>query len=54
MLFHVDMTQSVGKVPVFLNNVDLATFAAHKFYGLKGIGVLIKKKNYVRTINSWG
>ena len=34
----------MGKVDISLNNVDLASFAAHKFYGLKGIGVLIKKK----------
>ena len=37
--FHVDMTQAIGKIKVDLNNVDLASFAAHKFYGLNGIGV---------------
>lgn len=42
--FHVDMTQSVGKVNISLENIDLASFSAHKFYGLKGIGCLYKKK----------
>lgn len=42
--FHVDMTQSIGKVPISLENVDLASFSAHKFYGLKGIGCLVKKE----------
>lgn len=41
--FHVDLTQSVGKVDVDLTDVDLASFSAHKFYGMKGIGCLIKK-----------
>lgn len=41
--FHVDMTQSMGKVNIPLTNVDLVSFSAHKFYGLKGIGCLIKK-----------
>jgi len=44
-VFHVDMTQSVGKIDISLKNIDLASFSAHKFYGLKGIGVLIKKEN---------
>ena len=42
--FHVDMTQSVGKVSISLKNVDLMSFSAHKFYGLKGIGCLVKKE----------
>lgn len=43
--FHVDCTQAFGKVKVDLSNVDLATMSAHKIYGLKGIGMLIKKEN---------
>lgn len=43
-LFHVDGTQSVGKIPVNLEYVDLFSFSAHKFFGLKGIACLIKKE----------
>jgi len=42
--FHVDMTQSIGKVDISLENVDLMSFSAHKIYGIKGIGCLIKKE----------
>lgn len=43
--FHVDMTQSIGKMKLDLSNVDLASFSAHKFFGIKGIGVLVKKES---------
>lgn len=43
--FHVDMTQSIGKEKIDLENVDLASFSAHKIFGIKGIGCLIKKEN---------
>ncbi len=42
--FHVDITQSVGKEKVNLENVDLASFSGHKIFGIKGIGCLIKKE----------
>lgn len=45
IIFHSDMTQSIGKVDINLNNVDLISLSAHKFYGLKGIGVLLKRKD---------
>lgn len=45
--FHTDATQAVGKIPVNLTYVDLVTFAPHKFFGLIGAGVLIKKEQVV-------
>ena len=45
--FHVDCTQAYGKIPVDLTGVDLASMSGHKIYGMKGIGLLIKKENIV-------
>lgn len=45
VFFHVDMTQSIGKINIPLDDVDLMSFSAHKIYGLKGVGCLIKKEN---------
>ena len=47
LYFHSDITQSVGKEVIDLTYVDLASFSAQKFYGIKGIGALIKKENIV-------
>lgn len=45
IFFHSDMTQCIGKMKVDLTYVDLASVSAQKFYGMKGIGCLIKKSN---------
>lgn len=45
IIYHVDGTQAIGKKQVNLDNIDLYSFSAHKFYGLKGVGVLIKKEH---------
>ena len=42
--FHTDASQAIGKVDIDFSNVDLVTIAPHKFYGINGIGLLIKKK----------
>lgn len=43
--FHVDMTQLVTKKKIDFKYIDLASMSAHKFYGMKGIGILYKKEN---------
>lgn len=45
-LFHTDAVQALGKIPIDLKalNVDYATFSAHKFYSLKGTGLLFVRQ----------
>ncbi|MFV0381857.1 MAG: cysteine desulfurase family protein [Breznakia sp.] len=43
--FFVDGVQQIGKYPLHLEHVDLYTWTTHKLYGVKGCGVLVKKKN---------
>jgi cysteine desulfurase len=40
VLLHSDMVQSYGKIEFDISCVDAASFAAHKFYGPKGVGFL--------------
>lgn len=51
VLFHSDLAQGFGKVPINMDecNIDLASISGHKIYGPKGIGALyIRKKPRVR------
>ena len=40
VLLHSDLVQAFGKIPIDLQLFDAASFAAHKFYGPKGTGLL--------------
>jgi len=44
-IFHSDVAQAIGKIKVDLTNIDLASITSHKFYGLNGVGMLIKKEH---------
>lgn len=44
---HVDATQAVGKTGLTLDGVDTMSIAPHKFYGLNGSGLLLKKKSLI-------
>lgn len=54
IVFHSDVTQALGKIPLSLESVDLASFSAHKFYGPKGIGALVRKKEILLDVQIHG
>jgi cysteine desulfurase len=45
-LVHTDAVQTLGRIPFSVKDlaVDFATFSGHKFYGLKGCGVLFQRR----------
>lgn len=45
IVFHTDASQAIGKINIDIQNADLVTIAPHKFYGLMGISILVKRKN---------
>jgi cysteine desulfurase len=46
VLLHSDMVQSFGKIDTDPSLVDAASFAAHKFYGPKGVGFLFLRSGF--------
>ena len=42
-VFHVDVTQGIGKIKLPYEDIDMFSFSGHKIHGLNSSGALIKK-----------
>lgn len=49
-LFHTDLAQAAGKIPLDLTNIDLASISAHKMHGPFGIGALYASRQVQRQL----
>ena len=45
VIFHSDLTQAVGKVPIRISDVDVASISGEKIYGPGGIGILYHQED---------
>jgi len=46
LALHVDCVQAIGKMPIDLTGIDMASFSAHKIHGLKGSGLLFHRAGH--------
>ena len=44
IVFHVDVTQGIGKIDLPYEDMDMFSFSGHKIHGLNSSGALIKRK----------
>ena len=54
-----DLTQAAGKLPLqrLVENIDIGFMSAHKFYGPKGVGIIVAKRsiqNQIKEIMAGG